>query len=80
MSDYCGGCRYDPAAKSGATACPFNLLYWHFLIENADKLGCNPRMAMPYRSLAAMPEARRMTITAEAEKFLQSLENWSPDE
>ncbi|MGL4240062.1 MAG: cryptochrome/photolyase family protein, partial [Beijerinckiaceae bacterium] len=73
MSDYCAGCRYDPAAKSGATACPFNYLYWNFLIENEPRLAKNPRMAMPYRTLAKMTPARRSEIAAQANMFLDGL-------
>jgi deoxyribodipyrimidine photolyase-related protein len=46
MSDYCTGCAYDPKIKIGPRACPFNYLYWYFLMENETKLGSNPRMAM----------------------------------
>jgi deoxyribodipyrimidine photolyase-related protein len=73
MSDYCAGCAYDPVIKLGPKACPFNYLYWHFLIENAGKLARNPRMAMPYRTLSAMPEQQRETIRAEARTFLDAL-------
>ncbi len=34
MSDYCGGCRFDPTVKVGPTACPFNTLYWTFLEDH----------------------------------------------
>jgi deoxyribodipyrimidine photolyase-related protein len=70
MSDYCTGCAYDVKEKSGPTACPFNLLYWHFLIENGPRLANNPRMAMPYRTLAKMGDERRAQITREANEFL----------
>ena len=70
MSDYCGGCAYDVKQKSGAKACPFNPLYWHFLIENRAHLAANPRMAMPYRTLDKMSEERRAEITREALGFL----------
>jgi deoxyribodipyrimidine photolyase-related protein len=73
MSDYCAGCRYDPAVKSGPDACPFNPLYWNFLIENRDRLKGNPRMAMPYRTLGAMSETRRDEIRREATAFLEGL-------
>jgi deoxyribodipyrimidine photolyase-related protein len=73
MSDYCAGCRYDPALKAGPDACPFNYLYWNFLIENADKLARNPRMAMPYRTLANMAPARKAQIIADSRRFLDAL-------
>jgi len=74
MSNYCDGCRYRPAVKQGPGACPFNLLYWHFLSENAVRLASNPRMAMPYRTLAAMAPQRRAAVLAEARAFLDGLE------
>jgi deoxyribodipyrimidine photolyase-related protein len=73
MSDYCGGCRYDVKAKSGPTACPFNYLYWAFLIRNEDILKGNPRMAMPYRTLGTWNADRRAAVLAEAETFLDGL-------
>ena len=75
MSDYCGGCRYRPSIKQGPGACPFNLLYWHFLAENSDRLAGNPRMAMPYRTLAAMAPERRAAVLAEARAFLDGLDD-----
>jgi deoxyribodipyrimidine photolyase-related protein len=74
MSDYCSGCRYDPAIKAGPKACPFNPLYWNFLIENEKKLAGNPRMAMPYRTLAKFTAARRAEIVADAKAFLEGPE------
>ena len=70
MSNYCGGCAYDVKEKLGASACPFNVLYWRFLIANRARLGANPRMAMPYRTLDKMSEERRAQIMREAEAFL----------
>lgn len=73
MSDYCAGCRYDPKLKSGEGACPFNPLYWNFLIRNRAMLAGNPRLAMPYKTLDAMSEARRAEIAADAERVLEGL-------
>lgn len=47
MSDYCGGCRYDPKKRTGPTACPFTAGYWTFMDTQADKLAGNPRMRRP---------------------------------
>jgi deoxyribodipyrimidine photolyase-related protein len=72
MSDYCKNCAYDVKAKSGEKSCPFNRLYWYFMIENEAQLSKNPRMAMPYRTLAKMPAERRAEITREARAFLDN--------
>ena len=73
MSDYCANCRFRPDVKLGPRACPFNYLYWDFLIRNEGKLKSNPRMAMPYRTLAKMDPARKAEIAGEAARFLASL-------
>jgi deoxyribodipyrimidine photolyase-related protein len=73
MSDYCTGCRYKPEVKLGPEACPFNYLYWDFLIRNEAKLKANPRMAMPYRTLAKMETERKAEISRQAQAFLDGL-------
>jgi deoxyribodipyrimidine photolyase-related protein len=73
MSDYCGRCVYSPQLKTGKGACPFNLLYWDFLMRNRQKLEQLPRMAMPYRTLDRMDSYRRETIRSEARAFLEGL-------
>ena len=74
MSDYCGACAYRPKVKSGPEACPFNYLYWHFLMTKQERLGDHPRLAMPYRTLARMSDARRQEIAADADRFFARLE------
>ena len=78
MSDYCKPCVYDVKQKSGPTACPFNYLYWAFLIRNAKTLRGNPRMAMPYRTLDGWDAPRKAAIAAEAERFLDGLATSAP--
>jgi deoxyribodipyrimidine photolyase-related protein len=77
MSDYCDSCRYDPKVKSGPKACPFNHLYWNFLITNEARLAKNPRMAMPYRTLQKMTAERKAEITADSSAFLDGLQSWT---
>ena len=74
MSDYCKGCVHDPKTKLGDGACPFNYLYWHFFIRNKKQLESNPRLAMPYRTLAGMTSQRRVQIKQQAEQFLSRLD------
>ena len=73
MSDFCGGCAYDVKVKTGPKACPFNYLYWAFLIRNEERLSGNPRLGMPYRTLAGWPDARKAALVAEADAFLDGL-------
>lgn len=73
MSDYCGTCAYNPKIKNGPRACPFNFLYWNFLIENRCHLERNPRMGMPYRTLDRMPKERVKNIAQEARAFIDGL-------
>ena len=73
MSDYCGHCAFDVKAKAGPRACPFNYLYWDFLLRHETRLKGNPRLAMPYRSLAAMTAERRAAIREDAARFLAQI-------
>ncbi len=38
MSDYCGGCAYDPRKRLGEDACPFTAGYWAWVHRNRDLL------------------------------------------
>jgi deoxyribodipyrimidine photolyase-related protein len=51
MSDYCPGCRYDPATRVGPDACPFTAGYWAWLDRNESRLAGNRRMARPLGGL-----------------------------
>jgi deoxyribodipyrimidine photolyase-related protein len=74
MSDYCRGCAYDVDKKTGQGACPFNLLYWHFLDSHRERFEANPRMAQMYRTWDRMDEGRRRTVIDEAGAFLARLD------
>ncbi len=63
MSDYCGGCRYDRTQKTGESSCPFNSLYWEFLVRHRELLGRNRRLGMTYRVWDRMDaELRRVVL------------------
>ena len=78
MSDYCKGCAYKVKDKTGETACPFNLLYWHFLTRHRERFEKNPRMAQMYRTWDRMDDTRRATVLADAERFLARLDDGAP--
>jgi len=70
MSDYCRHCRFDVKKKVGDDACPFNALYWDFLLRNEDKLKSNHRLAQVYRTWHKMDEAKRTEYRQSAARFL----------
>jgi deoxyribodipyrimidine photolyase-related protein len=74
MSDYCKGCSYKVSAKTGEKACPFNLLYWHFLDRHRDRFSNNARMGNMYRTWDRMDAERRETVLEDAEKWLARLD------
>ena len=69
MSDYCGGCRYNPKQRTGRDACPFNYLYWNFLLEHETELRANPRLGPAVLGLSRIGEDERRLISAEAAEF-----------
>ncbi|MEM9371730.1 MAG: cryptochrome/photolyase family protein, partial [Pseudomonadota bacterium] len=73
MSDHCRDCRYDVKQKTGPDACPFNPLYWDFLIRNEDKLRGNPRLGQVYRTWDKMGDDKKAAYLQSAEAFLDGL-------
>jgi len=74
MSDYCGGCAYRVRDRTGPKACPFNLLYWHFLDRHRGRFARNPRMAQMIRAWERMEAGHRAAVIADAERFLRQME------
>lgn len=73
MSNHCKTCRYDVKQKTGEKACPFNPLYWDFLVRNAEKLRGNPRMAQMYRTWDRMAPDRQAEYRHSAAEILNTL-------
>ncbi len=73
MSDYCRGCRYDVKQKTGLDACPFNPLYWDFLIRNEDRLRGNPRLGQVYRTWDKMDDDKKSAYLGSAAAILDRL-------
>ncbi len=74
MSDHCGGCFYRVKEKVGERACPFNLLYWHFLVRHRERFRSNPRMGQMYRVWDGMAEGHQEAVLAGAEGVLSRLD------
>jgi deoxyribodipyrimidine photolyase-related protein len=66
MSPHCKGCRYDPAQRTGDSACPFTTLYWDFLMRHEATLAKNPRMGLQVKNLSRMNATQRRDVVARA--------------
>lgn len=75
MSDYCKNCTYKVSKKNGPEACPFNYLYWDFLIRNEEKLKGNQRLSMIYRTLERMGEEKVKAVKEDSRRFFKALDN-----
>lgn len=74
MSNYCASCQYDPSKKTGSNACPFNSLYWNFLIVHEDMLSKNPRMTMMYAQLNKMDKLQKKQLQIQAADYLRQVD------
>ena len=63
---HCASCRYDPALREGARACPFTTLYWDFLARHEKMLTANPRMSLQVRNLARLSDAQKQAVAERA--------------
>ena len=66
MSNYCTDCRYDPAERSGPSACPVTVFYWDFLIRTRTQLSQNQRMAMIMKNVDRLTPQTQTQITIDA--------------
>ena len=73
MSDYCKNCNYKVSKKNGKDACPFNYLYWDFLVRNRDKLESNHRTSMMYKIYERMGKDKKQAIADDSKHFLKSI-------
>lgn len=66
MTDYCGGCRFNPKIRVGEDACPVTAGYWAFLDRTEPLLRGNHRMAQPLAGLRRL--ADRETVVAQEQE------------
>ncbi len=64
---HCASCRYDPAQRTGSSACPYTTLYWDFLLQHETLLARNPRMALQVKNLARLDDAERAAVRLRAQ-------------
>ena len=62
MSDYCGGCRYNPKVRVGDDACPFTAGYWAFLERNRPALQGNQRIARAVHGLDRLKDLDELVV------------------
>ena len=75
MSNYCSKCFYNYKEKFGERGCPFNTLYWDFLMRNKALLEKNPRIGMGYQLLAKMSDNDKNRIAEKAREVLENIED-----
>ena len=64
MTNYCGGCKYNPKLRVGENACPFTTLYWDFLDRHREVFSKNHRMAQQVRGLDRLSDLPELRIQA----------------
>jgi deoxyribodipyrimidine photolyase-related protein len=87
MSNYCGGCRYNPKLRTGPDACPFNYLYWTFLDDvrgeggtgkgergTGKRLDIGQRMALVLKQLEKIAPTELAAMREARARFLRGIE------
>ena len=79
MSNYCGGCRYAPDAKTALSKskplCPFTTLYWNFLDKHEAALAANPRTGLMAKNITRLSPEQRQRIRDVAQRVLETLDD-----
>lgn len=73
MSSYCRDCSLKANQRTGDKACPFNYLYWNFLISNQDRLRSNSRMALTLNNLDKISKNEQKDIQVQSQRFIKQL-------
>jgi deoxyribodipyrimidine photolyase-related protein len=78
MSNFCKNCHFDVKKTTNENslvknACPFNYLYWNFLIKNEKLLKNNGRLFYPYANLKRKSEQEISAIKKSAQEFFNDI-------
>lgn len=74
MSDYCKDCHYQVKSRSDLNSCPFNSLYWQFMLTHRERLAKNPRIGMIYKNWDNTENATQQAILDQAQYYLHHIE------
>ena len=72
MSNYCRHCSYDVKKRTGEDACPFNTLYWDFMMRHQERFLRSPRMVLAARAVDRLSNSERQEISRYAELLRES--------
>jgi deoxyribodipyrimidine photolyase-related protein len=64
MTEFCGGCRFDPKKRVGDDACPFTTLYWDFLDRHRETFAKNHRMGQQLAGLNRLSDLSEVRVRA----------------
>ena len=73
MSNYCSSCEYNPKNTIEDDSCPFNYLYWNFLMKNQSLLSKNPRMGLIYNTLSKFQEPFKEKVKRKSDIFFKEI-------
>jgi deoxyribodipyrimidine photolyase-related protein len=73
MSDYCTECRFNHKRRTGPDACPYNFLYWSFLLTHESALRANPRSGRNVLTLRHLDASERDAVCQQARAYLDRL-------
>jgi deoxyribodipyrimidine photolyase-related protein len=74
MSDYCKTCHYQIKEKTTDQACPFNSLYWGFMVRQRPLFEKNPRIGMVYRQWDKQESSAQLAVLERAEWCIEHIE------
>ena len=74
MSNYCQHCHYDPDVMTGDRACPFNALYWDFLVRHETIFRGHQRMPYVLSTWDKLPPEKQNAIRAQAALTLKKMD------
>ena len=74
MSDYCKTCHYQIKEKTTNNACPFNSLYWGFMIRHRSQFEKNPRIGMVYRQWDKQEKPTQLAVLERAQWCIDHIE------